>query len=60
MYKIFNNGIYIGNAQRETYGNLWVAFSLAGVFKRSLKNKGAAKRWLIEQHQKSNLSQEAA
>ena len=60
MYKIFNNGIYIGNAQKANYGNNWVAFSLAGVFKNSLKNKGAAKRWLIEQYQKSTLSQEAA
>lgn len=59
MYKMFINGIYIGNAQRKSYGNDWEALSLSGFYKSGLKNKGAAKRWLIEQYQKYLLKEAA-
>lgn len=62
MYRMFYKGQYIGNAQQSSY-SCWIASYLNGkerFYAHGLKNKGAAKRWLIEQHLKHTLSQEAA
>ena len=58
MYKFFYKGKYIGTAHFH-YGS-WTACYLNENCAFCLKNKGAAKRWLIEQHQKYNVSVEAA
>jgi hypothetical protein len=59
---MFYQGQFIGNAQQASFG-IWVACYLNGeqrTFAHGLKNKGAAKRWLIQQHEKHNVSVEAA
>ncbi len=61
MYRMFYRGQYIGNARNFNDG--WIACFINGderIHAYHLKNKGAAKSWLIDQYLKFTMSQEAA